>query len=96
LCTSGGTSIRETEIERADLETIVADLMWGQFNDPIRIVVFNILEHWADDISEEVPGEILDRFDIEGIGVPENMRDFVASHTSRARKLGLRLASCAE
>ena len=29
---------RETEVERTDLETIIADLMSGQFNDPIRIV----------------------------------------------------------
>jgi hypothetical protein len=86
-----GSIRRQIEIERTDLETIVADLLSGQFNDPVRIVAFNTLEHWADDISEEVADEILSRCDIEGIAVPEDMRDFVASHTSRARKRGLRL-----
>jgi hypothetical protein len=38
-----GTVYRETEVERADLETIIADLMSGQFNDPIRVVAFNTL-----------------------------------------------------
>jgi hypothetical protein len=33
-----GTVYHETEVERADLETIIADLMSGQFNDPVRVV----------------------------------------------------------
>ena len=44
-----GTVYRETEVERADLQTIIADLMSGQFNDPFRIVAFNTLEHWSED-----------------------------------------------
>ena len=64
---SRGSSRREIEIEWADLETIVVDLISGQFNDPIRIVAFYTLEQWAYDISEEVADEILDRCDIEGI-----------------------------
>jgi len=39
------TVYRETEIGRADLEGIIADLMSGQFNDPICVVAFNTLEH---------------------------------------------------
>jgi hypothetical protein len=35
-----GTVYRETEVERTDLETIVSDLISGQFNDPIRVVAF--------------------------------------------------------
>ncbi|MBR1280431.1 hypothetical protein JQ624_38220, partial [Bradyrhizobium sp. AUGA SZCCT0283] len=46
-----GTVYRETEIERTDLETIVNEFMTGQFNDPVRVVAFNTLEHWADDVS---------------------------------------------
>jgi hypothetical protein len=30
----GDTVYRETEVERADLETIISDLMSGQFDDP--------------------------------------------------------------
>ncbi|WP_291563585.1 hypothetical protein [Bradyrhizobium sp.] len=36
-----GTVYRKTEVERTDLETIIADLMSGQFNDPIRVVANN-------------------------------------------------------
>src|ERR1700719_2455741 len=51
--------------ERADLETIIAALMSGQFNDPIRVVAFNTLEHWSEDVSEYIAFEIQIRCDIE-------------------------------
>ena len=31
---------RETELERTDLETLIADFMTGQFNDPVRVIAF--------------------------------------------------------
>jgi hypothetical protein len=40
-----GGVYRETEVEQTDLETVITDLTSGQFNDPIRIVAFNTLEH---------------------------------------------------
>jgi hypothetical protein len=52
------TVYRETEVERADLETIITDLMADQFNDPIRIIAFNTLEHWSEDVSEYIAFEI--------------------------------------
>ena len=84
---SKGRVDRETKIERTDIETIIADFMSGQFNDPIRVVAFNTLEHWAEDVSEEVANEIRIRCDIEGVCVPEHIVDFVAIHTGRVRQL---------
>jgi hypothetical protein len=63
----------------------------GQFNDPIRIVAFNTLEHWAEDVSEEVANEIRTRCDIEGISVPEHIGDFVASHSGQTQQLSIAL-----
>ena len=83
---------RETEIERTDLETIMADLMSGQFNDPVRVVAFNTLEHWSEDVSKQIADELQTRCDIEGIAVPEHVRDFVASHEFPIPQLSLRLA----
>ena len=34
-----GIVYRETEIERADLETVITDLIAGQFNDPVRVAL---------------------------------------------------------
>jgi hypothetical protein len=53
-----GSVCRETEIERMDIETIIADFLTGQFNDPIRVIAFNTLEHWSDDVSDEIATEI--------------------------------------
>ena len=55
---SSGSVYRETEIERADLETIISDFITGQFNDPVRVVAFNTLEHWASDVSEDIAQEV--------------------------------------
>jgi hypothetical protein len=87
-----GTAYRETDIERTDLETVITDLMSGQFNDPVRVVAFNTLEHWAQDVSRDVALEIQSRCDIDGHDVPETLRDFVDSYTGPDRQLALRLA----
>jgi len=65
--------------------------MTGQFNDPVRLVAFNTLEHWSDDVSAEIAAEIQIRCDIDGVTVPEYIQDFVASHTGPTRQMALRL-----
>ena len=87
---SGGI-YRETEIERSDLETIISDFITGQFNDPVRVVAFNTLEHWADDVSEDIAQEVQTRSDIAGEPVPEHLRDFVENYAPTTRQLALRL-----
>jgi hypothetical protein len=86
-----GTVYRETEIERTDLEAIINDFMTGQFNDPVRVVAFNTLEHWADDVSKGVAQEIQTRCDTAGEPVPEHTEDFVDTYTGPTRQLSLRL-----
>jgi hypothetical protein len=68
-----GTAYRETDIERTDLETVITDLISGQFNDPVRVVAFNTLEHWAQDVSRDIALEIQSRCDIDGHDVPETL-----------------------
>ena len=83
---------RETEVERADLETIITDLMSGQFNDPVRIVAFDTLEHWSEDVSKDIALEIQSRSDINGHDVPETGQDVVDTQAGPDRQLALRLA----
>ena len=87
-----GSAYRETEVERTDLETIISDFLTGQFNDPVRVIAFNTLEHWSDDVSSDIAAEIQTSCDIDGVAVPEHIRDFVDSFASPARQLTLRLA----
>ena len=78
----------EVEVERPDVETILAELMSGRFNDPLRVIAFNTLEHWATDISAEIAAEIRVRCDIEGEDIPEYIRDFAASFPEPLRSRG--------
>ena len=68
-----------------------SDPMSGQFNDPIRLVAFNTLEHWSEDRSD-IAFEIETRCDIKGVAVAEHIQDVVGSHTGSDHQLTLRLA----
>ena len=81
------STCHETEVERPDFDAVVADLLAGQFNAPVRVAAFNTLEHWSRDISREVAEEIRMRCDIEGIAVPEHIGDFVKRYTARTPQL---------
>jgi hypothetical protein len=83
------STCHETEVERPDFDAVIADLLAGQFNAPVRVMAFNTLEHWSRDISKEVAEEICIRCDIEGIAVPEYVADFVERHTARVAQLAL-------
>ncbi|WP_339031515.1 hypothetical protein WHZ78_25545 [Bradyrhizobium symbiodeficiens] len=72
---------REIRIERSDLEATIGELVAGCFNDPIKVISFNTLEHWMKDISTDVAGEIKARCDIDGVTLPDYLSDFVENHS---------------
>jgi hypothetical protein len=74
---------RRIAVERSDLEAIITELMSGRFDNPIGILAFNTLEHWADDLSKDVAREIQCRCDIEGDTIPDYLVDFVGNSISR-------------
>jgi hypothetical protein len=82
---------RETEVERSDLETIIGDFLTGQFNDPVRVIAFNTLEHWSEDVSEDIAAEIQFRCDMDRVDVPDHIREFVARHSRPNRQLNFTL-----
>jgi hypothetical protein len=83
---------REAEFERADLDTAIGDLLSGQFNNPVRVISYNTLEHWTEDVSAQIAAEIQSRCDIDGQPVPEHLKDFVASHGGLPWQTALRFA----
>jgi hypothetical protein len=74
---SGAPGSASREVECSNLESVVNDLLAGKFRDPVRIAAFNTLEHWAQDLSADVAREIETRCDIDGVPVPEHVRDFL-------------------
>ncbi|WP_426435578.1 hypothetical protein [Bradyrhizobium genosp. P] len=87
-----GRAWREADLETADLETVIQDLLAGEYSNPIRIVAFNTAEHWAEDVSEDIARELQHRCDLQLTDVPSHLQAFVDRHAARDRQqLTLRL-----
>jgi len=87
-----GIAFAETDLRRASYETTVADLMVGQHDDPLRVIMFNPDTDRAEDVSHAIAQEILRRLDLEGHDVPSVLEDFIDRHVGPDRQLTLRLA----
>jgi hypothetical protein len=83
---------REAEVGATDLETVVVDLLDGQYSDPERVVAFNLVEGWSRDVSKDVAREIRRRCDLQLSDPPSCIQDFVERNEFRERQLTLRLA----
>lgn len=46
-----GTAFAETDLDRADHETTISDLMSGQHSDPQRVIMFNPATNRSEDVS---------------------------------------------
>jgi hypothetical protein len=87
-----GSAWRETDLETADLETVIQDLLAGEYKRPIRVVAFNTAERWAEYVSEDVAREIQRRCDLQLADVPSHLQEFVDRHAVQdIRQLTLRL-----
>jgi hypothetical protein len=87
-----GRAFRETDVERSNLESIISDLMSGQYQAPVRVIAFNVAERWANDVSEDIAREIMRRLGIAGDELPPSLEGFVDQHLGPDRQLTLRLA----
>ncbi len=87
-----GRAWRETDVERTDLETVIADFMSGQYANPVTVVAFNMAEHWSQDVSEDIAREIQMRADLAHSDLSSTLEEFVERHSGlRERQLALRI-----
>ena len=70
-----GCSWRETDAEDADRETLIRDLVDGQYRRPVRIVCFNSVEGWCRDVTLDIADELRRRY-VEFGEVPDPILDF--------------------
>jgi|SRR6185437_2871279 len=75
-----GRSWREMDEQRTDRETVIGDLLEGQYSDPVRIVAFNTVERWSTDASEEITDELWRRLAIDDREVPASLEGFLDRH----------------
>jgi hypothetical protein len=80
----------EADVEKSDLETVIAGLLDGQYRNPVGVIAFNTAEQWSRNVSEEVAQELRRRCDLAGLDMPEAVQDFV-ERNDRDRQLTLRL-----
>ena len=71
-----GRAWRETDEAETDRETLVRDLLAGQYEDPVRIVAFNTAKGWSRDATVEIADEVRRRF-IEYDEVPASLLRFL-------------------
>jgi hypothetical protein len=86
-----GSAWREADIGNTHLETVVSDLLSGQYNDPIRVIAFNTAEKWSQDVSDDVVQELRRRCDLQMRDIPFFLQDFVDKHEGRYHDIQLPL-----
>ena len=84
-----GTAWRETDVEDTDLESVIIDLLEGQYINPVRVVGFNVSQGWVRDVSEDVVRELRQRCADQDRRLPDFLEEFVASYPT-AKNMGLR------
>jgi hypothetical protein len=70
-------SWRETDVEATRLETVLADLLDGQYSNPVRVIAFNTAEGWSRDVSEDVAHELRRRCAEQARDLPSSLEQFV-------------------
>ena len=68
-----GTAFAETDLQRANYETTIADLISGQHSDPLRVIMFNPETNRSEDVSYAVANELLRRLGLEDRNVPPSL-----------------------
>ena len=86
-----GRVYRETDVDATDLETVISDLLGGQYSNPVRVVAFNTAEKWSQDVSADVAHELRCRCDLQMRDIPFGLQDFVDRHEGRYSDIQLPL-----
>jgi hypothetical protein len=72
-----GCAYRETDAAKANLTTVVADLLSGQYRHPLRVVAFSTAGGWARDVSTDIAHQVVTRARELDQDLPAAVRDFV-------------------
>ena len=86
-----GRAFRETDVERADLEAVIMDMLEGQYQNPVRVVGFNTAEKWSEDVSGDAAHELRRRCNLQQRDVPFYLEDFVERYEGRYHDIQLPL-----
>ena len=77
-----GRAWRETEENATDRETLILNLLSGEYKNPVRIVAFNTAERWSRDVTVAIADELRRRY-VEYDELPETVLEFLEANQRR-------------
>ena len=67
---------READENETDRETLIRNVIGGQYERPARVVAFNTAEGWSRDITEDIAREIVKRAARKGEPLSKGAQQF--------------------
>jgi hypothetical protein len=64
-----------------DRETLIQDMLDGQYEQPVRIVAFNTAQGWSRDMTDDVASELRERCAERG-EIPGCLQELLEEHGS--------------
>src|SRR3954447_12699116 len=81
-----GRCWREADPESTHLETVIRDLLDGQYSNPVRVVGFNTAKGWSRDVSSEIAQELRRYCQLHMLEMPTPLRAFMDRHEPQERR----------
>ena len=83
LCRFGraGLAYVETDPAEADATTVVQNLLYGRYGQPLRVVALNVDEGWSQDVSEAMACKVREIAEREDYELTEGTLQFLEAHS---------------
>lgn len=85
-----GAAWRETDESDVDYDTLIADLLTGQYSVPLRVLACNPHEGWARDASEDVARDLERHLAAQQREICQGLQEFIEGQLGR--QIGVQLS----
>jgi hypothetical protein len=85
-----GCAWRETDEQDTDRETVIRDLISGKYAFPVTIVLFDAVEGWSRDATEDIADALAERAARERLDLSPALEAFIQANLTGP--FGLQLA----
>lgn len=89
--TRAGCAWRETDQQDTDRETVLRDVISGQYAYPVRIVAFNAIKGWSRDATEDIANALAEHAARERLDLSPALEVFIQANASHPMALQLAL-----
>ena len=88
---SAGRDLHQTDPAEADATTVIQNLLYGRYGEPLRVVALNVSESWSRDVSEAMAYRVREIAEREHYELTQGTLDFIGSHMGRVMQQTLPL-----